>query len=67
MPAWPAPHEPQSLLALYCKGHAAHAGPLHWFRHVQLHPVRVLPRTLTALPLQFAPTVHVSRHAGYVS
>jgi hypothetical protein len=47
------------LLALNCTGHDAHVGPLHWLRHVQVQPVRVLPLTATALPLQFALVVHV--------
>jgi hypothetical protein len=66
-PAKPLSQEPQSSLAFTNTGQKEQFAPIQLLRHVQLQPVRVLPCTLTALPLQFAPTVHVRKQAGYVS
>jgi hypothetical protein len=56
---FPAAHVPQSAVALYFASQVPHDGPLHWLRHVQLHPVFAFPLTFVACPLQFAAIVHV--------
>jgi hypothetical protein len=69
-----ATHAPQSALALTFAGHtehpaakpaAAEAEVVHALRHEHVHPVRAVPLTLTALPLQFPTAVHVSAQFGY--
>jgi hypothetical protein len=50
-PLKPPAHDPQSLLALNCGAHAAHVGPLHWFRHVHTQ-FGIVPLTLVAWSLQ---------------
>ena len=48
-------------------GHVEQSPDVHWSRHVQLQPVRVLPVTLRARPLQLAADVHFSTQFGYSS
>jgi hypothetical protein len=50
-PLKPAPHEPQSLLALNCAAHDAHVAPLHWLRHVHTQ-FGIVPLTFVEWSLQ---------------
>jgi hypothetical protein len=40
-------------------GHCSQLPPRHWFWHVHVQPVLLLPLTLTARPVQFVALVHV--------
>ena len=66
-PPKPLAHTPQSWAGSKPVGHAAHAGPLHPLRQLQVQPVLLLPVTPVAWPLQLAAVVHVRWHPGYVS
>jgi hypothetical protein len=57
-------HSPQSAEALTPTGQAWHCGPNHDARHVQLQPVRDVPVTEAAWPLQLLTLVHVNEQLG---
>jgi hypothetical protein len=55
----PVAHCEQLLLTLKLLGHTLHAALVQLLRHEQLHPLRTLPLTFHALPLQLAALVHL--------
>ena len=55
----PAAHEPQSSDALCLVSHWLHVAFFQLLRHVHVHPVKELPETFAAFPLQFELIVHV--------
>lgn len=56
-------HSSQSA-PLKASGHMSHVGPDQRFLHVHLQPMAALPRTLVALPLQFAVKEHCLKQLG---